>query len=287
MKKALLCFMLSAVVLLSSCSGAKKTEPEVTVSNVETTSNMSEAVGLKAVWLSYHDISSMAKGRNEAEYRESALLAVEKIAAASFNTVFFQVRAFSDALYYSKYFPTSKYLLNKGNTDIDYDVLKIFIEYAKEKSISVHAWVNPFRVSYSNDFSHLSEDNPAKMMYKKNKKTPNLLVCEKGIFYNPASSEAVTLILNGIKEIINNYDVDGIHFDDYFYPVCKKTGDEALYNTYKENGGILSVSQWRCENINNFIASVYVLVKGKSEKLVFGISPSADVEYNKETLFAM
>ncbi len=239
---------------------------------------------MRGVWLSCYEIKSMSENGEEV-YKDKCETLLKTLNGLKINTVFFQVRAFSDALYSSSVFPVSKYLASAEGAKLPFDALKIFIDCAKEYNIKVHGWVNPFRVSFSNDIEKISKTNPAYKLYN-NKKTDSLIFCEKGIYYNPASSEALKIILDGIRELINNYDISGIHFDDYFYPPCKFDSDMKMYKNYRKNGGTLSAENWRRENLSAFIVSVYDVVKEKNENLIFGVSPSAKTDYNYNDLYA-
>ena len=107
--------------------------------------------------LSLYEISEICKGKTEEEYTKSAKEIVRAISESKLNTVFFQARCFSDALYKSSVFPSSRYIAEKEGAEISFDPLKIFIELAAENNIAVHAWINPLRISYTTDISELSE----------------------------------------------------------------------------------------------------------------------------------
>lgn len=237
---------------------------------------------LRAVWLTYYEISDMCKGKTKEYFRKAANTLLTELSASGINTVFYQARAFADALYTSKLFPVSLYISDNGKTE--YDPLEVFIGCAKDFKISVHAWVNPFRVSYSTDISSLEASHPARVLYEKN--GDSLIICEKGIYFNPSCADAARLIIDGIRELINGYCIDGIQFDDYFYPPCEFDGDKNSYSDYKENGGGLSLADFRRECVSEFVGSVYSVVKAHNEALLFGISPSAKIEYNENTLYA-
>lgn len=237
---------------------------------------------LRGVWLSFYEISEICKGKTEEEYTESVKEIIRVIRESGFNTVFFQVRCFSDALYKSSVFPSSRYIAEKEGAEISFDPLKIFIELAAENNIAVHAWINPLRISYTTDISELSEDNPAKRLYDEDEDLSSLIICEKGIYYNPADAAARKVILSGVKEIIENYDVAGIQFDDYFYPECEDINDAIHYNSYKENNGQLTLQEWRKANVSSLISSVYNLIKTCKEDLIFGVSPSASFSKNEK-----
>ena len=277
MKKFMVVIILAFSLVLSSCMNLQN---ENGIKGINSEKAVEERKKLHGVWLSYFEISSIVKGKSEAEYRESVVSILENLKNARLNTVFYQVRCFSDALYKSEVFPTSRYIVENEGDALEYDPFEIFIELSGEYDISVHAWVNPFRVSYSQDFSVLSDNNPAKVFYLNDEKTTNLLICDKGIFYNPLSSESRKLIIAGVKELIENYRIKGVQFDDYFYPETEALNDSELYEAYKNSGGELSIEEYRKESVSSLVSSVYSLIKSYDENISFGISPSANFKTN-------
>jgi uncharacterized lipoprotein YddW (UPF0748 family) len=277
MKKFMVVIILAFSLVLSSCMNLQN---ENGIKGIDSEKIVEERKELYGVWLSYFEISSIVKGKSEAEYRESVVSILENLKNARLNTVFYQVRCFSDALYKSEVFPTSRYIVENEGDALEYDPFEIFIELSGEYDISVHAWVNPFRVSYSQDFSVLSDNNPAKVFYLNDEKTTNLLICDKGIFYNPLSSESRKLIIAGVKELIENYRIKGVQFDDYFYPETEALNDSELYEAYKNSGGELSIEEYRKESVSSLVSSVYSLIKSYDENISFGISPSANFKTN-------
>ncbi len=257
-----------------------------TVEKIQTTQNNEESYNKKqiyGVWLTYSEISSLVKDKDEKEYKESLEKLFSNLKENKINTVFYQCRAFCDSFYNSSIFPVSKYI-SSTNVDLPYDPFEIFLEIGKAWNVEVHCWVNPYRVSYDNKFEKLPKHSPARKLYKENKNA--LLICDKGIYLNPSVDEVRELVLNGIREILNKYQVAGIHFDDYFYPETKEINDSALFEKYRNDGGALGLADWRRENVSALIASVYSLVKGHDENLVFSISPSADIKKCKNVFYA-
>lgn len=242
-----------------------------------------ESKKIFAVWLTYSEIGSLVKGKSENEYRENVETVLSNLKENKINTVFYQCRAFCDSFYASEIFPASKYISTESNSPT-YDPFAIFSDMAKKYEIDVHCWVNPYRISYDKELQSLPAGSPAKKLYKDNKSA--LIICEKGIFLNPAHPESRGLVLDGIREILRKYDVDGIHFDDYFYPEAEKIKDEKLYKEYKNQGGELSVASWRRENVNALISSVYSLIKSVNGNIIFSVSPSADIEKCKNVFYA-
>ncbi len=274
-----------ALNLTSCMNKGENIEATDEKNDVQAEVKIEEKEELRGMWLSFYEISDICKGKSEAEYRESAEEILKNLSRNKFNTVFYQVRAFSDALYKSDVFPTSRYVVEKEGDELEFDPLSIFIEIAQKYNISVHAWVNPLRISYTTDISEMSENNPAIKFYNEDEDLQSLIICEKGLFYNAADEDARKVILSGVRELIANYDIAGVQFDDYFYPEAEDINDAILFNAYKENGGQLSLEEWRKNNVSSLISSVYNLIKDYDKNLVFGISPSANSEHN-EKVFA-
>ncbi len=238
---------------------------------------------LYCVWLTYSEIGSLVKGKSEEEYRESLEEVFDNLNANKINTVFYQCRAFCDSFYESEIFPVSKYI-SAGNDALPFDPFEVFLEISKKRNVAVHCWVNPYRVSYDNAFEKLPENSPVRELYKENKNS--LIICGRGIYLNPAEADARKLVLDGIRELLNKYKVDGIHFDDYFYPETEDFKDEKMYKEYKSDGGNLSLGEWRRENVSALVSAVYSLVKSFDDELLFSVSPSADIEKCKNVFYA-
>lgn len=245
--------------------------------------NFDKNKNIFAVWLTYSEIGTLVKGKGENEYRDSIDKVLAELKENKINTVFYQCRAFCDSFYNSDIFPVSKYITAQSESP-GYDPFEIFLEKANKYGISVHCWVNPYRISYDSEFRNLPENSPARRLYKENKSS--LIICKTGIFLNPAHPQSRKLVLDGIREILNKYKVSGIHFDDYFYPETKEINDKKSYTEYKNQGGGLSLEDWRRENVNALVSSVYSLVKSEEEKLSFSISPSADIEKCRNVFYA-
>lgn len=274
--------MIFSFCFLFEKEGGEGIIPETTTASVTTEKTEIKENKIYAVWLTYSEISTLVKGKSEEEYKESLETVFRNLSESKINTVFYQCRAFCDSFYNSDIFPVSKYIT--ANTRIPiYDPFKMFLQKAEEYGISVHCWINPYRISYNSDFENLPENSPARALYKEDKNT--LIICEQGIFLNPAHNESRKLVLSGIREILGKYQVSGIHFDDYFYPESNSINDKALYEQYKETGGKLSLNDWRRENVNALISSVYSLTKAGDINMIFSISPSADIKKCKNVFY--
>ena len=253
-----------------------------TAQGTEKNDSPQSAEYVKAVWMTYYELSSFTQDNDEQEFKKQITKAFKELESNGFNRVTVQVRPFADAFYKSDYFPVSAYCFKSQGSELLYDPLAIMTEAAHKYGLSIEAWINPYRVSSSTDFSELSDKNKAVEW----KDTDNLIVCDSGIYFNPASSEVTKLICNGVREIVENYQVDSICFDDYFYPDTDKSIDESSYKAYTENSGELSLEDWRRENVSNMVKEVYSTVKSVNENITFGISPASDIENDRDSLYA-
>lgn len=207
---------------------------------------------------------------------------VETAASFGINTIFFQVRPSSDALYDSKIFPISEYLTGGESSSLPdgFDPLDYIIKAAHKAGLRVHAWVNPLRVTRGSeanpktDPEALAPTNPARL-------NPKLCVAyaDGSLYYDPGLPEVRALIAAGVREIAANYDVDGIIFDDYFYPYPVKDANGNIIDfddaeTYAEySSGFDNIADWRRNNINLMIKSCYEAIKDESEDCLFGVAP--------------
>lgn len=253
-----------------------------TAQGTEKNDSPQSAEYVKAVWMTYYELSSFTQDNDEQEFKKQITKVFKELESNGFNRVTVQVRPFADAFYKSDYFPVSAYCFKSQGSELLYDPLAIMTEAAHKYEMSIEAWINPYRVSSSTDFSELSDKNKAVEW----KDTDNLIVCDSGIYFNPASSEVTKLICNGVREIVENYQVDSICFDDYFYPDTDKSIDESSYKAYTENSGELSLEDWRRENVSNMVKEVYSTVKSVNENITFGISPASDIENDRDSLYA-
>lgn len=225
---------------------------------------------LKGVWVATVTNLDFPKSYNLEEQKLEIINIMENVSKWGLNAVFFQVRPAADAFYNSNFEPWSIYLTGVQNQNPGFDPLAFAIEEAHKRGIELHAWINPYRASMNLDMDKLSD----KSVVKKN---PDWVFEFDGKFYlNPGNKEVVRYVSNAIEEIVANYDVDGVHLDDYFYPypsATKKLGDNFDEIEYDKYGKNLSKDDWRRENVNNMIANLSVSVHKIKPSLSFGISP--------------
>ena len=255
---------------------------------------------LIGVWLAYYEFRF--QGKTADTFRNDAAKIMKNIASGGANAVFCHVVAHCDAIYPSKILPWS----NSGDkavpqgTDPGFDPLAILIEEAQKQGLQFHAWLNPYRVArgISDEgeiYQTLAEDHPVRLwLTDSDKSNDNCAVAidtdsGRELYLNPADTRVNHLILSVIREILDNYQVDGIHFDDYFYPTDSADFDIAHYTEYLARGGSEELAQWRRNNVSALISAVYALTHSKGR--VFGVSPAAAIsddntDRNYRKLFA-
>lgn len=234
------------------------------------------------VWLSFSEINAMLKSENgfKAEFDK----AVNNCTALKITDMYVHVRSYCDSLFKSQYFPQIDEALG-----LDYDPFEYITDVCRKNGIRVHAWINPYRVlTSSDDIEKISHDSPAyKWLNDDNTENDVNVVRYNGIYLNPAEYEVRELVINGIREILNKYRVDGIHFDDYFYPTSDAEFDAASYEKYKTSSeNPLPLDEWRRSNVNALISGCYTAVKFFSRDILFTVSPMASIEKNYNELYA-
>lgn len=283
---------LLAVLFIAAAAGAiyfflrqsAQVQPPQEMPATPPTVSASEEV--RAVWVNYNELSMKSLGGGtQTDFQNKSEEMCRNIRESGMNTVIVHVRPFCDAFYASELFPWSVYLTGTQGQGVDYDPLGIFLAAAKAQNLSVQAWINPYRVLLSAEWEKLSDNNPAKQWYEAGK-TENLLLVEDGIYLNPSSVEAQTLIINGVREILQKYDIDAIHMDDYFYPTNDPSVDAASYASYQQAGGRLSQDDWRRENVSMFVSALYAAIKAQNPQTQLVISPGGDIRKNHDNLYA-
>ncbi len=277
----LLCAVILVItVVLSSLSKPKETAPasaataEITAAATADEAKQEEPE-MRGVWVTYMDLSmEYESNQSEAAFREKFAHIAKVCADSGFNTLIVQVRPFCDALYPSDFFPSSHILSGQQGDDPGYDALQIICDTCRAFDLKLHAWINPYRVRINETPRQLSDDNPFVTR-------PEMCIeTESGVILNPADTDARELIENGVREILENYDVDGIQFDDYFYPTDIGDADSEQYET--QTSGKMSLEKWRMCNINILLAEVEMLVRKIKPDAVFGISPQGNRQNNEK-----
>ncbi|MDL2254581.1 family 10 glycosylhydrolase [Ruminococcaceae bacterium OttesenSCG-928-I18] len=266
-------------------SGAPESVAPEGPAAVETAAPLPEE--MRGMWISYlewlkNDIST------EEKLREVVQRMFGECRDMGLNTVIVQVRPFSDAFYPSEYFPWSHHLTDEQGEDPGYDPLAVMVEEAHAHGLRFEAWVNPYRIDLDGGDlgpGELSDDNPAVLHPEWVRE-----VEESGVWYDPGIPEVQQLIVDGVREIAEKYDVDGIHIDDYFYPAFTaeqiEDGEDVAFDedTYAQYGEGQDLAAWRRENVNTLVRSCYDAIKQVDPEISFGISPQGnnDNNYNQQ-----
>lgn len=183
----------------------------------------------------------------------------------------FQVRSMGDAMYPSEYAPWSSCLTGTRGTNPGWDPLAYFVEESHKRGLEAYVWLNPYRWSSSGSTTAWTTTKDKEWV-----SSGILLTNGSYTVFNPAWDETRQLIVNVVEEILDNYDVDGILFDDYFYPSggTSEGTDAPDYDDYKASGTTLSIGDWRRANVNQMVKDVYDAIQAKRPDVRFGISPA-------------
>ena len=211
--------------------------------------------------------------RSRDEARELLANRIALLQRLGCNAVIFQVRAEGDAFYQSDHEPWSKYLTGKQGQapDPSWDPLGFVIEECHARGMELHAWVNPYRGAGNAD-AYLAPNHPAK-------KFPDLFIrYGKQLYMDPGNPQSVRYICSIVRDIIQRYDIDALHFDDYFYPYPKdgmEFDDEESFSRFGLTAGYRpeQKNNWRRENVNHLIYSVRQTILETKPWVRFGISP--------------
>lgn len=229
----------AAVLLLTAaligCISGLWTRTAPNVAEAATLTPKAPQDDVRGIWISFHDYKGAGLcDKSEKKFTANADAYFKKLKKDGINTVFFHVVPCNDAIYLSAYLSFSTHMFQEPP---DYDPLEILVDLAHSYQMTFHAWVNPYRKTMD-------------------------------VIYDPAKKSSTNRILRIVNEIMENYDVDGIHFDDYFYP--SRTKGAQFYS--------VSVAR-RKAVINKMVRTVYSAVKDYDETLLFGISPAGNLEY--------
>ncbi len=256
-----------------------------TVSQTAAATNIAQQDEISAIWIAFLDLQKILKGQDQAGFTTNVRQMYQNCADAGLNTVIVQVRPYGDSFYPSENFPWSSYCSGAIGEDPGFDPLAVLVEEAHKMGLTFEAWVNPLRLMTESEVSKVSSSYPVRQWYDNaSKKTANLISYGGRLYLNPASSEARRLVVDGVTEIIENYDVDGIHIDDYFYP----SGLPAEYDadSYAASGSALSQADWRRENITTLMREMYSAIKKADPSCIFGISPRGVVSQDYNLVYA-
>ncbi len=266
------CTALCAIFLLWLCACAPMPSQEPSTPQAPTPST-TETAFVRAFWIPYMQVETLLSSGEPQACRAALAACFADVAATGANTVYFHVRANSDAYYDAAVFPphpTTAALLAQG-----FDPLACAVEEAHAVGLKLHAWINPYRIG--TDVSRAR----AQAVFSHGERW----------YYAPHDAAAQALIVDGVREIVQKYAVDGVQFDDYFYPsgaVDTQTPaafEKDAFAAYTQSGGRLTVGDWRRAHVSALMAACLNACHGR-EGCAFGVSPSYDIRRCREEMYA-
>lgn len=231
------------------------------------TAEPTAAVPYRAVWVSYLEWQQVDFSTPETFSGDIAVI-LDNIRDLGATVVLAQVRPFGDALYPSSYYPFSHLCTGQQGRDPGYDPLALLVQAAHDRGLALEAWVNPYRIQ-AGLTPALCGASPAKLHPDWVKYT------DTGAYLDPANTAVRQYIADAVGELCANYDVDGIHFDDYFYPTTDPVFDAA---DYAASGTALTQDDWRRENVNALVELCHATARRYGVR--FGVAPVGDPEQN-------
>lgn len=264
-KKYILSVILSVVLILQifNLNSVKTEADSVTNTTAESNQRMSGIWVSTTLNLDY----PTTKTTNSDTLKSEADTIINNCADMGITDIFFQVRPASDSFYKSDIYPWSQWLTGSQGTapDNNFDPLQYWIDQAHSKGMKLHAWINPYRVTNNTNLTinDLAISNPARQH-------PEWVIAHEGkLYFDPAIPEVQNLVVSGVEEIVKNYNIDGIHLDDYFYP-GSTFNDSGSYAKY---GDGMDKNDWRRENVNTLVNNLHNKIKSIKSDVEFGISP--------------
>ena len=225
----------------------------------------------RAVWVSYLEFAEMDFS-SESAFRADASALMDNCLSLGLNTVIAQVRPFGDALYRSSLFPWSHLCTGVQGQDPGFDPLDVLLTEAHARGLSLEAWVNPYRLRSSASMPPVLAESSLLNTHPEWVCTVN-----EGAYLNPAIPEAADYVVQGVAELVQNYAVDGIHFDDYFYPTTDPSIDAAQFAA----SGEADLTAWRRANVTRLVKAAHDAVKAADPTLRFGVSPQGNPDNDR------
>lgn len=225
------------------------------------------AVWLATVWgIDWPSVRGVGKNVMEKQKAEMRGM-LDSFEDMNLTTVFFQVRSMGDAMYPSSFEPWSSFISDRRGVSPLWDPLDFVVEECHKRGLECYAWVNPFRWSSGTNYD--SEED------RRLKERGWLLSYDKYTVFNPGYEEVREYIVNICRELVENYPIDGLVFDDYFYPNrIPETADAPDYQLWQSSAPWMSFGDWRRANVHKTVADIHSMIFDIRPELRFGISPA-------------
>lgn len=290
LKQYRLFFAIVSIAFLAACGSTKKTVKEnvplppktIVKDSVTVNEPLLPPTDFRAVWIATVGGIDWPRERfDEASQKAWYRQMLDTLQRLNVNTVFFQVRPKADAFYDSPYEPWSEYITGYRGKNPGYDVLRWLIDETHKRGMSFHAWMNPYRVG--------TRKTTRGKYDALDPKIPKRLIKDYRLvrIYNPALPETRKRVCDIVRDMLSKYDVDGIHFDDYFYPALakgEKMNDDAEYKRYGK--GFSSIEDFRRAMVDSLVINVHKTIKDVRPSVVFSISPQGNYHNNYHSMYA-
>lgn len=271
--------LLIPLILLAGCSvqyPSAESTPESYIQEKEqlwlTPPEQEDSGFVHARWFSYMDYADYMTGRSEEEFREAVRERYTAAKAEGIDTLYLHVHPCGDAYYRSDIFPSGVCL------DGDYDPFEIMTEEAHSLGLDVHAWINPLRCQTAEQMQAL----PDSFIVKQWTGTGQAKLTGDRWYLDPSYPEVRQLVCDCAAELLDRYDTEGIHIDDYFYPTTDTEWDRGEFGAY----GAADLAQWRRDNITAMVKALYDTVKAHDSRAEFSISPQGNIAADYDTQYA-
>lgn len=284
-------FLLFLLLPLIFCSCAAPVSEDPDISDIPVTSyiqdfehlHMDVPAGYSPInysyqtgqWFPYMQYEEYMYGKSAEEFRNAVHDRFTQAKNNGINTVYLHIHPCGDAYYESEIFPKGVFL------DGDYDPLAIMLEEAHKLGLSAHGWLNPLRCQTAAQMAELPDDFIIKK-WTENAERPIAKLVGDRWYLDPSYPETAELLSECVTELLENYELDGIHIDDYFYPTTDESFDKAEF----QKSGRTDLAQWRLSNCTRLVRTIYDTVKSHDKRVIFGISPQGNIEANYSSQYA-
>lgn len=241
-----------------------------------------DASELKGVWISYLTWNELPG--DQAGFQAAVNQMFDNCKSWGMNAVFVHARSHGDAMYSSAIYPWSKFTSGTQGQSPGYDPFAYMVKAAHERGLQIHAWFNPYRITgYLMPWEGVSDQSPAKRwLSDQDPGNDRWVLNHDGAYYlNPSVPEVKQMVIQGVMEVVNQYDVDGVHFDDYFYPQVNDGQESRWFDRpeYLASGSDMPIWQWRRDQVSQLVQGVNQAVKASRPEVAFGISPQGYVTH--------
>lgn len=235
---------------------------------------------IKATWISYLNWEELPTEQTAFEQAVDQMM--ENCRKLGLNTVFVHAHSHSDSYYpSSEVFPSSKFSNSVQGEENNYDAFGYMVKSAHAHDLKIHAWFNPYRVTgYLMSWEEVSNTNPAKIWWNSTNQHRNVILHQGEYYLNPSKPEVMDKIVAAVAEVVERYEIDGVQFDDYFYPTLDDSSPSAWFDKpeYDSSRSKTSITQWRRDNVSTLVLNVNRKIKSIRPSLAFGISPQGSLE---------